>query len=101
MPVKIESILHSELFNILFSFIVGAGIVAIVRPLCKGDECKTTKAPPVKDWENAVYRIGADCHEYTVKTVACPVGAAVVEPFELSKLLNSQGTRESALRAHA
>jgi hypothetical protein len=76
--------MNNEMFNIIFSFVVGAGIVAIARPLCKGDECKVTKAPPVKDWDNAVYRIGADCHEYTVKTVQCPVGtdaARVVEPF--------------------
>jgi hypothetical protein len=69
---KLSKILNTEAFALLFSFVVGAGIIAIARPLCKGDSCDLKKAPPVKDWDNAVYRIGGDCFEYKATSVQCP-----------------------------
>jgi len=69
---KLSKILNTEAFALLFSFVVGAGIIAIARPLCKGDACNLKKAPPVKDWDNAVYRIGSDCYEYKATPIQCP-----------------------------
>lgn len=77
----LQDILKSPQFNIAFSFILGIGIVAIARPLCKGEACTLFKAPPVKEWDGAVYRIGGDCYEYTTKTIQCP-GSGEIEAFK-------------------
>jgi hypothetical protein len=73
----IRQILNSPLFNIAFSFLLGIGIVAILRPMCKDStgqytECKVDKAPPVKDWNDTVYRIGSKCYEFKTQTIECP-----------------------------
>jgi hypothetical protein len=72
MSSKISSIMNTEVFNIFFSFVLGAGLVAIARAPCKGDNCTINKAPPIADWKDQVYRIGADCYEYKTTTVQCP-----------------------------
>lgn len=76
--------MKTENFNIFFSFILGLGIVAMLRPICKGDTCSINKAPPVKDWNGAVYRLGADCYEYKATPVQCPTEGSqdVYESFK-------------------
>lgn len=73
----IQNILKKPMFNIGFSFLLGLGIIAMFRPLCKDItgkpiECTKDKAPVVKDWEGAVYRIGSKCYEYKTQTIECP-----------------------------
>lgn len=73
----IQDVMKKPLFNIMFSFLLGVGIIAIFRPMCKDEngkpiECRTNKAPPVDDWNNAVYRVGAKCFEYKTSIVQCP-----------------------------
>ena len=69
--------MKKPLFNIMFSFLLGIGLIAIFRPMCKDEsgnskECSKNKAPPVKDWDNAVYRVGSKCYEYKTNIVECP-----------------------------
>lgn len=73
----IQNIMKNPLFNIGFSFLVGVGIIAMFRPLCRnaqGDPitCTVDKAPPVQDWDGSVYRVGSKCYEYKTKTIDCP-----------------------------
>jgi hypothetical protein len=85
----IREILKNPMFNIVFSFVLGVGIIAICRPLCKpgmtgkDGECATAKAPPVNEWEGAVYRIGSKCYEYKTNTIDCPADKAdFIESFK-------------------
>jgi len=68
----LTDLLKSRMFNIIFSFAVGIGIIAILRPICKGDKCNITKAPPLTDWDGFVYRMGSKCYEYKSNIVECP-----------------------------
>jgi len=73
----IHDVMKKPLFNIIFSFLLGIGIIAIIRPMCKDEsgkiiDCTTNKAPAVADWNNAVYRVGAKCYEYKTAIVECP-----------------------------
>ena len=77
----LQDILKSPLFNTSFSFILGIGLIAILRPLCKGNACNIFKAPPVKEWDGIVYRIGEECYEYSTKSVKCP-GSGEIEAFK-------------------
>lgn len=72
MANRILEVMKTENFNIFFSFVLGLGIIAMLRPICKGETCAIKKAPPVKEWNGAVYRLGAECFEYKATPVQCP-----------------------------
>ena len=76
----LSALLKSEMFNVIFSFALGLGIIAILRPICKGDHCDQVKAPPIKDWDGFVYRMGAKCYEYNSKITECP-SEGLIESF--------------------
>ena len=73
--------LHSENFNILFSFLVGAGRFALFTPICKGKECQIQKAPSVEEVKGTTYQIGTKCYQFSSTSVDCPK-EGVIEPFQ-------------------
>lgn len=60
------------------SFLIGFGIAAIFRPLCKGSDCLVLHGPPVKDVINKVYQMGEKCVEFTTETMDCPKDSSEV-----------------------
>jgi hypothetical protein len=74
----LEKILYDEKFNVFFSFILGIGIICLVRPICTGTECNVDKAPAEKDFDKFVYRMsGGKCYEFKTDLVKCPVSGAI------------------------
>lgn len=65
-------ILKDERFNIMFSFILGVGILAVFRPACDNDKCAKVKAPPVPDFDGKTFRISDTCYKFKTKTRDCP-----------------------------
>ena len=74
-------ILKTEKFAILFSFIIGFGLVAILIPVCKGDECFVQKAPSVDEMKNSTFKLGSKCYQFKPEASECPVNG-VIEAFE-------------------
>lgn len=70
-------ILKTERFATMFSFIIGFGLIAILIPVCKGDECFLKKAPSVEDMKKSTYHIGKNCYQFTSETVECPAEGAI------------------------
>jgi hypothetical protein len=68
----LTDILKNKMFNLVFSFALGVGIVAVLRPICQGDNCKVVKAPPTSEWDGYVYRMGSKCYEYKTEIIECP-----------------------------
>jgi hypothetical protein len=56
----------------LVSLLIGFGIAAMFRPLCKGPDCLVLRGPPVNEIRGAVYQFGAKCVEFDAKAIACP-----------------------------
>jgi hypothetical protein len=54
------------------SFILGFGIAAMFRPMCRGADCIVVHGPPVKDVVDKVYQMGEKCVEFTTEVVPCP-----------------------------
>jgi hypothetical protein len=81
----IWDILKSKKFNFVFSVLLGLGLAAILRPVCKGDQCLTLKAPPVHEVETATYQLGSRCFQFKVDSRECPKGGKVIEAFSLSR----------------
>lgn len=78
--MNLKEMLNRPGFNIMFSLLLGIGMVTIIRPLCKGAECLINRSPPVKDWDGKVFRIGSECYEFNTVTVKCP-GKDEIESF--------------------
>ncbi len=77
-------ILSTEKFAIFFSFIIGAAIVALTTPICKGTECYIMKAPPLNEIKTSTYRLGSKCFQFKGEPVDCPANG-VIEAFMLRK----------------
>ena len=70
----------SETYSIVFSVILGMGIMAVLKPTCTTDECIIKKAPSQEEVTSATYQIGSKCYNFKTNTVDCP-GTGVIEPF--------------------
>ncbi len=73
--------LKSETFNVVASFILGLGLMAILKPGCKGESCKLRKAPPFEEVKTSVYQLGSKCFKFDAEPMDCPK-EGVIEPFE-------------------
>jgi len=67
-----KNIMNVPGMGTLISILLGFGIAAIFRPLCKGPECLILRGPPVGDIKGAVYQFGAKCVEFDAKAIECP-----------------------------
>ena len=70
-------LLKDERFNVMFSFILGIGLICLLRPMCTGPECNREKAPNDKDFNQVVYRHGEGCYEFQHAIVPCPPSGAI------------------------
>ncbi len=61
----------------LISAILGFGLAALFRPMCKGPECLVIRGPPVNDIRGAVYQFGTKCVEFKTKPMECPKNSTV------------------------
>jgi hypothetical protein len=81
----IQNFLKDHRFDLFFSFILGFGIICILRPLCNGSECNVNKAPAEKDFDKYVYRLGNKCYEFKTDIVQCPSSGAIEAFREYNK----------------
>lgn len=77
--------LKSKKFNLVFSFLLGLGLAAILRPACKGDQCLILKAPPVHEVESTTYQLGSKCFQFTLESKECPASGKIIEAFRMSR----------------
>lgn len=68
----------------LISLLLGFGLAAIFRPLCKGPECIVLRGPPVNKIRGAVYQFGSKCIEFNAKPIECPKTGEIVETISLA-----------------
>lgn len=76
MSSYIWELLDVPWFAAFVSFMLGFGIAAMFRPLCKGPDCIVVHGPPVKDVVDKVYQMGEKCVEFTTEVVSCPANSA-------------------------
>jgi len=77
-------ILKDKRFDFFFSFLMGVFIILLLRPICKGEDCFSFKAPSVKTISENAYKIGDTCYKFVPKDIKCPM-TGVVEPFQWSR----------------
>jgi hypothetical protein len=70
--VEYWKLMEDPALSSVVSFLIGFGIAAMFRPLCKGAEYIILNGPPVKDIMDKVYQMGERCVEFTTEVVDCP-----------------------------
>jgi len=83
-------VLKTEKFAVFFSFIVGVSIIALLMPVCKGEECFIKKAPSVNEMKQNTYRIGSKCYQFKPETIDCP-SSGVIEAFQVRASAEQKG----------
>ena len=73
--------LKSESFNMIFSGLLGLGIMVTFKPGCRGGECSIQRAPPVDEIRTSTYQMGDGCYKFHSEVIECPK-EGVIEPFE-------------------
>ena len=99
----ILQVLQDAKFNVFFSFILGIGLICILRPQCLGSECNINKAPVEKDFDKYVYRMGGDsCYEFKTEIINCPASGAVEAfqeySFQVGKKIEDDAFRDQFAR---
>jgi hypothetical protein len=73
--------LKTENFSNVASFLLGLGLMCLLKAECKGSECKILKAPPLDEVNKATYQLGGKCYKFRSSPIDCPAGT-IIEPFE-------------------
>jgi hypothetical protein len=81
MVTGIFKFMKTERFNLFFSFILGFGLAALLKPMCKGEGCITRKAPSHKELEESTYQLSHKCYRFKSTHVDCPSEGGMSEAF--------------------
>jgi hypothetical protein len=76
--IDFAALMDKPEFATMVSLILGFGLAAIFRPLCKGPDCLVIRGPPVSELRGAVYQFGSKCVEFDAKAIECPKGGKEV-----------------------
>lgn len=74
-------ILKNKSYDIVFSIVLGIGLIALLKPGCKGGICSVKKAPNMDEIQESTYQIGTKCYQFHSTPIDCPA-SGVIEPFE-------------------
>ena len=74
---KLLDVMKYDGIATIISFILGVGVSAMFRPLCKGPDCVVMRGPPIQDLRGSVYQFGKRCVEFKPQTVECPKDGTV------------------------
>jgi hypothetical protein len=74
--------LKSEGFKVIGSAILGLGLMAVLKPMCKGPNCIVQKAPSVEEVTRSTYQVGSKCYQFKTSQINCP-SKGVIEPFHI------------------
>jgi hypothetical protein len=62
----------SEKYSLAFSFIVGVGIMAVLKPTCREKDCSKKEAANPEEVTKTTYQIGDKCYQFKVRDTECP-----------------------------
>lgn len=67
----LTDLFKSKVGIIFISILLGFGLGALFRKVCKGDECMVIKAPNLDEIRGKVFKQDDDCYRYDVVATAC------------------------------
>lgn len=69
--MNLSQAMNSKYGPIVISVLLGLGLAAMFRRVCRGDGCVVVKAPDLKEVQDSVYRYGDACYKYTPHATPC------------------------------
>ena len=68
---SVSELLDTKAGSMIISIILGLGLAAMFRQVCKGKQCIVIKGPNVNDTQKYYYKVNEDCYKYTPVVTEC------------------------------
>jgi hypothetical protein len=72
--MNIKALLESRVGVIIISVLLGLGVAALFRSVCKDGKCVIVNGPPKEEINNYYYKINENCYKYTPVASECTLG---------------------------
>ena len=67
----LSKFVHSELGRYLMSVILGLGLATFFRKMCTGKNCVISKAPPLEEIQDKIYKFDNKCYKLEKNAETC------------------------------
>lgn len=74
----LSKFVHSEIGRTLMSIILGLGLATFFRKMCSGKNCIVSKAPPLEEIEDKIYKFDGKCYELEKNAENCDKSKKIV-----------------------
>ena len=74
----LSKFVHSETGRYLMSVILGLGLATFFRKICSGKNCVVSKAPPLEEIEDKIYKFDKKCYKLEKNAEQCTKGKVIV-----------------------
>lgn len=68
---SVDKVLNSKSGSIIVSVVLGLGLAALFRQVCRGKQCIVVKGPNVDEINKYYYKIDQNCYKYTPIVTDC------------------------------
>ena len=79
MGLNLGKFVHTETGRVLMSILLGFGLASLFRAVCRGDNCRVFRAPPIEDVKDKIYRMDEKCVKYVPVATKCSMNAKIIE----------------------
>ena len=69
--MKFEKFVNNKTGKIVGSILLGFGLATLFRQACKGKKCIITKAVPMNEINDQIYKYDNKCYKYSSTPVKC------------------------------
>jgi hypothetical protein len=78
MGIHLGKFVHTETGKYMMSILLGLGLASLFRTVCKGKDCLTFSAPPLKNFQDKIYKYGDKCIKYSPVATQCNTKKKIV-----------------------
>ena len=78
MAIHFDKFVHTSTGKIIMSVLLGLGLASLFRTVCKGNNCRIFRAPPLDDLNNKIYKSNGKCVKYVPVTTKCSSNAKII-----------------------
>jgi hypothetical protein len=74
----LSKFVHSETGRTIMSIILGLGLATFFRKMCSGKNCIVSKAPPLEEIEDKIYKFDDKCYKLEKNAENCNKSKKIV-----------------------
>ena len=69
---------HNETGRIIMSVLLGLGLATFFRKMCEGKNCIVSKAPPLEEIDDKIYKFDGKCYKLEKNAETCNTKKKIV-----------------------